>query len=318
MTRQNLLAIFLMVLLFVIAQTSLAHATGMAKLIIKVVDEGGHPLEGARVSLYFQSGGLEKDRTVGLTDEEGVFSASGFSSNGITGGGVNKDRYYQSVIHHDFYRKKVGFWQPWGKELTVVMRPIVNPVPMYVRNTSFKFPVFGQEIGFDLEKADWVIPHGLGVKSDFIFKPMQKYQNAANFEGAMILTFSNPLDGIQVIKDDGGGDFNVGSWYRWPRTAPESGYVQKLERHIAWGASGQQTNMDDSNNYIFRVRSEVDENGKLKRAMYGKIRGELRYFISTALIGKVGMHYYLNPTTPVISNSTRNATCSYRCRAMKT
>jgi hypothetical protein len=51
--------------------------------------------------------------------------------------------------------------------------------------------------------------------------------------------------------------------------------------------------MDEVNNYIFRVRSEVDENGKLKQAMYGKIRGDLWYTPGSG--GKIKMHYYLNP-----------------------
>lgn len=293
MMRNYLLTIGLMALLVSLIQITPAHAVGMAKLVIKVVDEEGRALEGARVSLYFQSGGLEKDRTVGLTDREGVFSASGYSSNGITGGGVNKNGYYQSVVHHDFYRKTLGMWQPWGKELIVVMRPIVNPVPMYVRNSFFPVSIKNREVGFDLEKADWVIPYGLGTKADFVFRVDQRYDDGNNFDCRMTLTFSNPLDGIQVVIDDGGGDFNVGSWYRLPRTAPESGYVSKLQKRNSRGTYGRVVDMEDSNNYIFRVRSEVDKDGKLKRAMYGKIRGEIRYTPGDG--GNIKLYYYLNP-----------------------
>lgn len=291
--NNNTLAVLVFALFITILQSAPSYAIGMAKLVVKVVDEGGAPVEGARVSLYFQSGGVEKDRTVGSTDETGIFSASGLSSNGVTGGGVNKEGYYQSVIHHDYYVTKLGLWQPWGKELNVVMRPIVKPVPMYVRNTSFKVPLIGEAVGFDLEKADWVIPYGQGVKSDFIFKVEQRYESDTNYDAKMTLTFSNPYDGIQVYKDDGGGDYNVGSWFRLPRTAPEDGYLPTIQKYIAWGPFGRKANIEDDNNYIFRVRSEIDKNGKLVKAMYGKIRRELRYAIGSG--GVIVMHYYLNP-----------------------
>ncbi|AMV73073.1 hypothetical protein JCM30471_14880 [Desulfuromonas carbonis] len=173
------------------------------------------------------------------------------------------------------------------------MRPIVNPVPMYVRNHSFKVPVKGEEVGFDLEKADWVIPYGQGTTADFVFKFVQRFDNMNNYDATMILTFSNPFDGIQVVKDDGGGDFNIGSWYRLQRTAPETGYLPRIEKRISRGSYGRYSDIEDDNNYIFRIRSEVGENGKLKQAMYGKIRGELRHFVGDG--GGIKIHYYLNP-----------------------
>ena len=286
--------LIVMLLLFAVAmQPAPTYALGMVKLVLRVVDEQGQPVNGAQVKLRFQGGGLDKDRTIGETDDKGTYSASGLSSDGVTGGGVYKDGYYKSVFHHDFYVTRFGMWQPWGKQLTVIMRPIVNPVPMYVRNNSFKLPALGKEIGFDLEKADWVIPYGLGTQADFIFKVEQSFENMDNYDATMFLTFSNPLDGIQVVKDDGGGDFNAGSQYRLPRTAPDTGYLPKLQRRISWGSSGRHSDMEDDNNYIFRIRSEVDKNGKLKRAMYGKIRGELRYAVGEG--GWITMHYYLNP-----------------------
>lgn len=280
--------------LFVVAISSApSYALGMAKLTLKVIDEGGQPVNGAQVKLRFQGGGLDKDRTIGETDDKGTYSASGLSSDGVTGGGVYKDGYYKSVFHHDFYVIRLGMWQPWGKELTVIMRPIVNPVPMYVRDKSFKFPALGKEIGFDLEKADWVIPYGLGTQADFIFKVEQSFENMDNYDATMFLTFSNPFDGIQVVKDDGGGDFNAGSQYRLPRTAPDTGYLPKMQKRISRGSYGRHSDIEDDNNYIFRVRSEVDKNGKLKQAMYGKIRGELRHFVGGG--GGIKMNYYLNP-----------------------
>ena len=278
------------IIFFILATSSTVLAFGMVKIDVKVIDEAGTPLDDVKLSVRFSGGEMPVNKNV---DDHGNCSITSSSNDGVVVGTAMKEDYYNSTFNHDFYVTKFGFWQPWGKELTVVMRPIVNPVPMYVRNHSFKIPVKGKEVGFDLEKADWVIPYGQGTTADFIFQVEQRFENMDNYDATMTMTFSNPFDGIQVVKDDGGGDFNSGSQYRLPRTAPESGYLPKMERRIAWGSMGRQSNMEDDNNYIFRVRSEVDENGNLKQAMYGKIRGELRYFVGDG--GGIKLHYYLNP-----------------------
>lgn len=311
--KNKYLSVGLFVLLFLSVQILPAHASGMAKLVIKVIDEEGQPLEGAKVVLHFQGGELDKDATRGETNDKGIYSSSGFSSDGVTGGGVYNDGYYKSVFAHDFYVTKFGMWQPWGKELTVVMRPIDNPVPMYVRDNWFDIPEAGKEIGFDLMKADWVIPYGQGTTADFVFKVDRRYENIDNYDATLTLTFSNPFDGILNIKDDGGGDFNVGSAFRLPRIAPPTGYEAKFTTRRSTSDPRTYSTNPDDNNYIFRVRSEVDEEGKLKRAMYGKIRGRIKvgpqgHKGGLNVGGVVGMNYYLNPdyTTNLEFDPKRN------------
>jgi hypothetical protein len=280
-----------MIVFFLVAlHVPSAQALGIAKIVVKVMDEAGSPVDNAHLNIRFSG---DSGTVKGFTDDNGIFEEKALSNDGVILGDITKNGYYESGIAHSFYVTKFGMWQPWGKELTVVMRPIVNPVPMYVRNKSFKLPALGREVGFDLEKFDWLIPYGLGTQADFIFKVVQSFDNMNNYDATMILTFSNSFDGIQVIKDDGGGDFNVGSWFRLPRTAPDTGYLPKMQKRISRGSYGRHSDIEDDNNYIFRVRSEVDEYGKLERAMYGKIRGELRHFVGDG--GGIKMHYYLNP-----------------------
>lgn len=224
MNMKNRILTLLASFLFVAIQPTQVHALAVAKIIVKVTDETGSPANNAHLNVRFSSG---SGTVKGFTDEHGVFEAKAISNDGVILGDIKKEGYYESGLSHSFYVTRFGMWQPWGKELTVVMRPIVNPVPMYVRNTYFDFPALGEEIGFDLMKADWVIPYGQGTHADFIFKVDRRYDNVDNFDATMTLTFSNPLDGIQVFKDDGGGDFNIGSWYRLPRMAPDSGYQPK-------------------------------------------------------------------------------------------
>lgn len=272
-----------------------AFAMGMAKMSLKVIDEDSKPVEGAQVRIHFNDNALEKDLTIGLTDSNGIFSASGSSSDGSVGGDVLKNGYYYSVFHQDFIVKKLGFWQPWDKQIHVVLRPIINPVPMYVRDRWIDIPAVGREIGFDLMKFDWVIPYGQGVQSDFIFYCERTYKDVDNFDATITLTFSRENDGIQMIKDDPGGIFTVGSRFRLSRHAPESGYQRKLVKRRSRGATGRIDDNSDDSNYYFRVRSEVDAEGKLTRAMYGKIRGDIRFDPRGSKTASIHFHYYLNP-----------------------
>jgi len=53
-------------------------------------------------------------------------------------------------------------------------------------------------------------------------------------------------------------------------------------------------NTTADNNYFFRVRSE-ERNGKLIRAMYGKIQGEMKVQPGYEHTAAIFMTYYLNP-----------------------
>ncbi len=284
----------MLLLLLILSVTSIANASDLAKVTFRVIDEEGKIVEGAHVRIRFQGGTLDRDAATGITNSEGIFSATGPSKDGQIAGGVRKDGYYISSFRYFFSMTKLGQWLPWDKEMTVVLRQKVNPVPMYVRNSYFEIPAHGREIGFDLMKADWVIPYGQGVKSDFIMRVDREYKNVDNFDATLTLTFTNKYDGIQTIKDNRGGIYSVGSEYQLPRTAPATEYQTKLVIRISEGMYGEHTDISADNNYLFRVRSEVDEEGKLKRAMYGKILGEIK-FAALSKNGEIGMHYYLNP-----------------------
>jgi hypothetical protein len=284
----------LSLLLFTIMPVTV-HAFSMAKVTIKVVDEESKPVESAQIELCFHGGCSNKDIVNGVTDKDGIFTTSGFSSDGVMLGSVHKKGYYYSTFHQDFIVSKLGMYQPWNKEIKVLLRPKLNPVPMYVRDQYVKIPFADKNIGFDLIKFDWVVPYGLGTVADLIIHVKRSWDGRDNYESTMTMTFSNKYDGIQPFKLDQGGDFGVGSEFRLPRYAPESGYQNKL-------VTRKDSNAVDANAYItkdtfhfFRVRSEVDKNGKLKRAMYGKMQGRLRVDPRGGGVGKMELFYWLNP-----------------------
>lgn len=265
--------LLIMILGVFLMPATYVNASEMAEVIIKVIDEDKIPVEGASIEMCFHGDCLSKDAIYGLTDNEGLFKKMAESKDGTVRAGVSKEGFYTSTLREQFIQTKLGKWLPWDKEIIVKLRPKVNPVPMYVRNRYVEIPAHGKEIGFDLMKSDWVIPYGQGVHADFIMRVDRKYKNTANFEATLTVTFSNKYDGIQVIKDDRGGVFSQGSRYYLPRTAPETGYQSRLVKRVSRGEYGWHDDKANDNNYLFRIRSEVDEEGKLRCDVWKNIGG---------------------------------------------
>lgn len=286
--------IFVLVTVMFLGLGSNAYASE-AKVMIKVIDEESKPVEEAEIRMCLKGGCLKKEAIKGLTDNNGVYIISGTSPDGIVGGTVEKTGYYFTTFGNNFVISNFGMWQPWNKEIKVVLRPKIKPVPMYVRNKSIKIPAVNKKVGFDLIKFDWVAPYGLGIVSDFVIFLENLHKNFDdNWHSRLTITFSNEYDGIQTFEVDMGGDFGDGSWFKTPRYAPEHGYKDKYITTID-PSSGPRPYRTTDPFHFFRVRSEVDENGKLKRAMYGKFSGSLTPRPTRDGLGTIHLFYWLNP-----------------------
>lgn len=287
-----------LLLLLVVISVSCSTTFPVAKATIKVVDELGNPIEGAKASIGFQLSkgimeqGIKDVSKSGITGSDGIFSASHRTAIDIAFS-AEKQGYYKSYGVYHFTTSKIGRWEPWNPEFTLVMRKIGNPVPMYAcQLRTLTLPEVNKGIGFDLIEYDWVSPHGKGKHADFIFRIEGKYNNEYEFDNTMTLTFPNKLDGIQLITEDR----RYGSQFKLPRTAPETDYQSKLIKTKS-RIPGQSSKSDrnEDNNYIFRIRSE-EKNGKLIRAMYGKIQGDIDFgFDKKTHKASITFTPYLNP-----------------------
>ena len=80
------------------------------------------------------------------------------------------------------------------------------------------------------------------------------------------------------------------------RTAPETGYEPM---RVCWTGRMSRTeckdNSSDERCYFFRIRTEFDELGKIKSAIYGKIYGDFKIVGKKNGIKGVSFLYYLNP-----------------------
>lgn len=299
--------IFCFMGLFFLADSVAAEPT--VKITLKVVDENNRPIEGAGAGLTFVLPGkglstkTEGDR--GITDSDGLFTGSGESPQYVDYG-ANKAGYYGTggKIRMKKITGILGFrrWEPWNPVIDIVLKKKINPIPMYAHRMDSvqseylpEIPVLDRFVGYDLIERDWVVPYGLGTHKDFLFKlEIHRFVNMFEHNLTLTLRFSNEDDGIQSYFDKP----NEGSVLRSPHNAPSKGYESEIvvNRNRTRTKRFNVRDREDQN-YIFRIRTKLDDKGQVESALYGKIYGNVR-LDNVNLKDKTGtvrFNYYLNP-----------------------
>lgn len=253
-------------------------------MTLKVVDDSGNPVAGAKATVDY----LFTNQIVGLTDTNGVFNASHRDKSFALAFDVKKDGYYPF-----WQRYEMGFpeqyneakWNPTAK---IVLRKIGNPIPMYAKDQEIKFSKLDELIGFDLVAGDWVTPYGKGFHTDISFKAHREIKNDREFTADLTVSFPNKGDGIVIAPTVA----VAGSEFKTSRTATTNGYQPQLVLDFS-----DSKRPDSVFGYFIRVRTELDQDGNVKSALYGKIRGDFRFYAGTiAPTAGMGFDYYLNPT----------------------
>jgi|GEM_PF-651969 len=249
---------------------------------VKVLDERRQALPGAAVSIiYYVPAKLDEDpaaswrKKEGLTGANGVFAASHRDNTLRLAFEVQKDGYYRTREGRDFtIQTNRNF------ALTLVVKKIIHPVPMYANRVDFahakKLPL-DQPVGFDLMAGDWVAPFGKGTNTHLIvtWSWHVDKDDQRGYEEKLTVSFPNTGDGIKEF-DSLGPAGSGGSDLRSPQEAPQVGYEPQLIKWHASHSGRPGTNTYDSvhKNYFLRVQTSLDENGKVKSALYGKIYGD--------------------------------------------
>ncbi len=272
-----------------------------AKATIKVFDGAESPITNANVTVFFRmlSGPCAGDRIRGVTDDEGIFTAEGCTTDTVFIG-VEKEGYYRSQTQYnaqslDPSRLMDGRWLPWNPTIPVVLREIRNPVPMYVKRFRGVFPN-GESVGFDCEVGDFVAPHGQGKIADFSI--------LSHVGGIM---YKKTVKDISLSSQDPDGGFRIeklhtNSTFKSEYFAPENGYSTNLSASSSYDSSGpgfEGTILYGGDSYlIFKSRVKRDSEGKSISANYGKIYNEVTYGGSDPSMKKTGVSflYYFNPT----------------------
>ena len=310
------IVILFSLLIYFPAEALATNFQALSKVTLAVVGEDNIPINDAKISISFETRDPSKlIQKTGFSGENGIFSASEQAFVGNIYYSVEKHGYYKSTGKYEFKHKSSGRWDPWNPELKVVLRPIINPVPMYARDSisstgsRIEIPVLGEDVGFDLISYDWVTPYGSGIYADIFFKVEKRVVDRKDFESSFFIRFPDQFAGIQVYREE--TQTSYGSAYPLPRMAPLDGYESHLE-FLEGRKPGErivrEPNFIEKNiNYIFRTRTVI-EDGKLVKAMYGKIHGPLTFDPIFSKTATIGIQYYLNPdyTRNLEFDPTRN------------
>src|SRR5579884_888443 len=282
MTMKNLLCLVTASLLF---QSVLAGAPNHKwNAIITVLDESGSPVSDADVEMSFYvtpSGGQHEaaGSVHDLTDKNGVVRLS-HSSTGSIGLSfyATKTGYYPTTKGYRQAELKDGDPKKWNPTETLVLKKVIEPIPMYAKWINTHVPLPDKPFGYDLMVGDWVAPYGKGSKGDILFSRHTEKMSNGQTVTTLAVSFPNQGDGIQefdapaLLQDALDGQ----SALRSAQTAPLDGYKPVFHRVGPKNAN---------RNYYLRVHTVLDEKGNIKSALYGKIYGDFMRFT-----------YYLNPT----------------------
>ena len=243
---------------------------------LTVVDDQGKPVPNVEGSAGFWNHRTHKtDSFASTSNEKGEITLSGkcFYDGAF---GLKKEGYYKTTGRHKFSRasdddvEETLFTRKWIPDYvnTVVLKKTRNPIPMYSHLVDNKqIPAFETPLGFDLQVADWVKPHGEGVVPDvYITVNVTRVSFGRKTwlkPTKVTFDFPNKYDGVQVHDADYWSEFI--SSYSVDLTKP---FQKQLVLHPG------ETDYDwlDHRKYlVFRVRSETSSSGELVRCNYGKI-----------------------------------------------
>jgi len=289
--------IYLIGQFFPINKDSLNHAT----VKVRVVDESEQPLQNVLADYYSLS---DDDSNPGLTDTKGMYSICMKHIYYSISGNFKKPGYYET-------RGQLWHWNKWGgvppadTNFVVVLKRIIDPVPMKIIQRHNKtrvpegavFPRLDEPIGYDLEVGDWVFPDGKGKISDVFLTATGFYNKQTDSSIAVSVEFAGEHNGIQSFYyPKAKTSTPLRSELPPPVIAPESGYTKTLElyRHHKPNEYYAISSDDENRRWLFRIRTEVDENGKIVSANYGWTTEDIDLSASKGNL-RMYLFYYYNP-----------------------
>jgi hypothetical protein len=271
----------------------------MAKVTLHAISEDGRNLAGVDAQISF----LKPEHKPGMWGSADTFSRSGKTdANGLfvveeNAGfeihyAVSGPNYYKTRGRFDFSQERDGRYVPWNPNFDIILKRIINPIPMYAKRLEKKLPVEAWPVGFDLIESDWVAPYGRGKASDIVFEVSRIVRSPRDFNAVLKLTFPNQGDGIVAVPVE---LQDMNSELRLPHEAPETGYTAERVWHLGGSAMSYEERQRLS--YFYRVRTSVNSAGRPATALYGKIHGDVELYVGTQVAKPgIGFTYYLNPT----------------------
>jgi hypothetical protein len=295
------------ILITIFLSLSLASCEEVAhpsKFTVQMTDEksvpiSGAPLKSATFSHWEPGEGFGTDVADvidAVTDEEGLAVFDHRSKTGsFTIYAMPLKGFYGSTGSHFKFKEVVaGRWTPENPTIPYLLKRKRNPIPLHaktyvINHTTIPKKNFG--CAYDLERGDWVAPHGKGVTSDIVFHLEVRRDNGDyDNDCTLTLNFSNEGDGLINSPKP----LNEGSELRLDYLAPDEGYKSTLSVRAFTdpAAKVRHEGFERTQNYFLRVRTERDEDGQVVRANYAKVHGDFEFWFT----GDMRFTYYFNPT----------------------
>ena len=299
-----------------VACTSFGDAVKFGVLVLD--SQTNLPVPGAGIKA-----GFEEDRGVWsrdrykctfkqyVSDSNGYARVQGTSNNGEAGATIVSAEGYYTPAHSDIprFRKKnlFGVWQPDDLVVTIKLQRVEHPIPLWVKKELLNVKqeitnITGEKFSYDLMMGEWLPPLGKGKVADIEFTriPHQEFAEVVGASGVKGRPYRDAVAVKFMGADNGLVESHIPSRaYLKVRAAPEEGYNPD---YLCWEGKDDDlrhsTNYDRNRCFCFRIRTQRNENGQVKKAYYGKIYGDIvAYTGSDHAVFGVLFTYYLNPTS---------------------
>lgn len=253
----------------------------MSKVVYRAVDEQGLVVSNAIAHIRYYSYGRPQDNADWKTysDSQGYFVAEHITNERLDVVAYKKGHYNarDSISYFDTEESEVagGKWLPYGATKTIVLKRIVNPVEMESSPCLdyYRYPPQGEWTGFDLQKRDWVSPAGSGERPDMLVRFIRQERPNGYYKTMEVSFTNNPYAGVYQMTVDEQSDLK--SVYCADTNAT---YSASLMFDVERNETGLRRNdFKEGQYFVFRTRTSVDDDGKLKSAHYGKIYGDWRF-----------------------------------------
>lgn len=303
-------SIALLLQVFFFWATGCFARTPVAKITLHVVNQNNIPVTDVEVSASFWGG---RQNIIKKPNKDGYISySSPVLGDAVFGNIIHKtvhnpaaiDKYYATYLRRDYLspsrNAKEGRWEPWNPIVEMPLKEYINPIPMYatgMRN-RVELPILNQWIAFDLEKNDWVAPWGAGRFCDLEVRGAWNGIKRESFEGYQIeFRIRQPHAGMYLFERD--KTSGLQSPYRADIYADYRHHVAFYKKKDEASNRVVSAEFDSTKGLIFRTRTKVDNNGRLKSARYGKlygVDGRLLQPIPGKPRMSITLSYYFNPT----------------------
>tara|TARA_B100001093_G_C26841567_1_gene1020807 strand:+ start:1967 stop:2902 length:936 start_codon:yes stop_codon:yes gene_type:complete len=280
-------------LLGILFLLSITSCFGFNKLNVKltVVDENQEPVPEANTRIIFH-GLSTPDLVKGTSDENGAVVAQGETYIQVEVS-AEKEGYYKSQLKVDARREgEDGQFAVVDQDIKLILRKKVNPIALYARKVSLKFPETEVAIGFDLQIGAFVSPYGEGRNNDLYLTMKKEVKSNKHFYQSVIVSFPHEMDGVfgASIKSE-----YESSELKIDRKAFIGEYQKSLtlDRNKIPGKGYEMSSSLDGN-YFVRIRTVVNEDGEVIEANYARFKCESLYGALSEASG-IRFTYYFNP-----------------------